>query len=53
LQQNNNVANPVGWSTYGGTVSTNNGVNSITITSPTGQQFYRLFHPQNRSGVRR
>ena len=45
LQQNNNPANPAGWSTYSGQVSTNNGVNSITITSPTGQQFYRLFHP--------
>jgi hypothetical protein len=45
LQQNENLANPAGWSTYGGTVSTNNRVNSITITSSTGRQFYRLFHP--------
>jgi hypothetical protein len=44
LQQNNNVANPASWSAYGGTVSTSNGVNSITLTSPTGTQFYRLFH---------
>jgi hypothetical protein len=45
LQQNNNLANPAGWLIYSGTVSTNSGVNSITITSPTGPQFYRLFHP--------
>jgi hypothetical protein len=45
LQQNNDLANPAGWSAYAGTVSTNNGMNSITITSPTGQQVYRLFHP--------
>jgi hypothetical protein len=44
LQQNTSLANPTGWSTYGGTVSTNNGVNSITITPLTGKQFYRLFH---------
>ena len=44
LQQNNNVADPAGWSNYGGTVSTNNGMNSITLTAPTGNQFYRLFH---------
>jgi hypothetical protein len=28
LQQNGNVANPAGWSPYGGTVSTANGVSS-------------------------
>jgi len=44
LEQNNSVANPIGWSTYGGTVNTANGTNSITVTSPTGTQFYRLFH---------
>jgi hypothetical protein len=42
LQQNNSVANPAGWSPYGGTVSTNSGVCSITLTGPTGSQFYRL-----------
>jgi len=45
LQQNNNLANPAGWSPYGGTVSTNNGVNSITLTPPAGTQFYRLSKP--------
>jgi hypothetical protein len=44
LQQNGNVANPAGWSPYGGTVNTANGTSSITLTSPTGTQFYRLFH---------
>jgi hypothetical protein len=44
LEQNNSVANPIGWSTYGGTVNTANGTNSITVTSLTGTQFYRLFH---------
>jgi hypothetical protein len=44
LQQNDDPANPAGWSPYGGTVSTNNGVNSITAASPVGPQFYRLFH---------
>ena len=45
LQQNNDLANPAGWSPYGGTVSTANGVSSITLTSPTGSQFYRLSKP--------
>ena len=45
LKQNGNVANPAGWSPYGGTVNTANGTSSITLTSPTGTQFYRLFHP--------
>ena len=47
LQQNNSVANPAGWSAYGGTVTTNNGVCSITLTAPAGSQFYRLFQQQN------
>ncbi len=44
LQQNNNLGHPSGWSNYGGTVSTNNAVNSITLTAPTGNLFYRLMH---------
>jgi hypothetical protein len=44
LQQNGNVANPAGWSAYGGTVNTANGTSSITLTPPAGTQFYRLFH---------
>ena len=45
VQQNNNLANPAGWSGYVGTVSTNNGVTSITVTPPAGNLFFRLYHP--------
>src|SRR5208337_3753994 len=45
VQQNNNLANPAGWSAYGGTVSTNNGVTSITVTPPVGNLVFRLYHP--------
>jgi|SRR5208282_862337 len=44
LQQNNDLVDSAGWSTYGGTVSSNNAVNSITITAPAGNLFYRLIH---------
>ena len=42
LQQNNDVANRAGWSPYGGTMSTNNSVISVTISPPTGKLFFRL-----------
>jgi sulfatase modifying factor 1 len=42
LQQNDDLLNSGGWSKYGGTVSTNNGVKSITIIQPTGNLFFRL-----------
>ena len=45
LQQNDDLANPAGWSAYAGVVSTNNGVNTITLSPPMGNLFYRLFHP--------
>jgi hypothetical protein len=45
LQQNNNLANPAGWASSGYTVSTANGTNSITITTPTGSLFFRLANP--------
>jgi hypothetical protein len=45
LQQNGNLAHAAGWSTYGGTVSTNNGVGSVTLTPPVGNLFFRLYHP--------
>ena len=45
LQQNSNVANSAGWSPYGGTVNTNSSVNSVTISPPTGNLFFRLSHP--------
>jgi hypothetical protein len=45
LQQNGNLANAAGWSTYGGMVNTANGTNSITITPPLGNLFFRLSNP--------
>ena len=44
LEQNSNVTNSASWSPYGGTINTANGTNSITVTSPTGNQYYGLFH---------
>jgi hypothetical protein len=45
VQQNGNLANAAGWSTYGGAVRTNNGVNSITLTPSVGNLFFRLSNP--------
>jgi hypothetical protein len=42
LQQNANLALVNGWATSGYSISTSNGTNSITITSPTGNLFFRL-----------
>jgi hypothetical protein len=42
LQQNSNLALSSGWSTSGYSVTTANGTNSITITPPTGNLFFRL-----------
>ncbi len=42
LQQNNNLATPAGWTANTYTITTNNGTNSITITSPAGNLFFRL-----------
>jgi len=44
LQQNSNLALPAGWATSGYPVTTNSpaGTNSITITPPTGNLFFRL-----------
>jgi len=44
LQQNSNLAALGGWSASGG-VSTANGTNSITISFPAGNMFFRLSHP--------
>ena len=41
LQQNNNLRQR-GWATSGYTITTTNGTNSITITPPTGNLFFRL-----------
>jgi len=45
LQQNSNLAAAAGWTTSGYAISTANGTNSITITPPTGNLFFRLSHP--------
>ena len=34
-----------GWATSGYTITTSNGTNSITITPPTGNLFFRLANP--------
>ena len=44
LQQNNNLATPAGWSASGGAILTN-GTNYLTLTSPTGNLFFRLANP--------
>jgi hypothetical protein len=41
LQQNNNLTVPANWAGSSG-VTTANGTNSITLTSPTGNLFFRL-----------
>jgi len=45
LQQNNNLAATAGWTTNSYTITTANGTNSITITPPTGNLFFRLYNP--------
>lgn len=45
LQQNANLAVPGGWTTSGYTITTASGTNSITLTSPTGNLFFRLSSP--------
>jgi len=42
LQQNGNVANAVAWTTSSYDIHTANGTNSITITQPLGNLFFRL-----------
>ncbi len=44
LQQNANLAGG-SWTTSGYTITTSNGTNSITITPPTGNLFFRLKQP--------
>jgi len=44
LQQNNNLAMPANWS-VNSSWTTSNGTNYLTITSPTGNSFFRLSHP--------
>ena len=45
LQQNNNLAATSAWATSGYAVTTANGTNSITITPPVGNLFFRLANP--------
>lgn len=45
LQQNLNLAATGSWTTSGFPISTANGTNSITITAPTGNLFFRLSNP--------
>ena len=42
LQQNANLALANGWATTGYSITTSNGTNSITITPPTANLFFRL-----------
>jgi len=44
LQQNSNLAGG-SWTTSGYTITTSNGTNSISITSPMGNLFFRLRNP--------
>jgi hypothetical protein len=44
LQQTSNLA-LTNWPTSGSAISTSNGTNSITITPPTGNLFFRLANP--------
>jgi hypothetical protein len=44
LHQNGNLATPAGWSASSG-VALLNGTNYLNLTSPTGNQFYRLSNP--------
>ena len=45
LLQNNNLAVPGSWLPSGYSISTSNGTNSIAITPPTGNLFFRLSNP--------
>jgi hypothetical protein len=45
LQQNSNLAATAGWTTSGYAITTANGTNSITLTPPTGNLFFRLSNP--------
>ena len=44
LQQNTNLATPAGWS-VNSSWTTANGTNSLSLTSPTGNLFFRLSNP--------
>jgi hypothetical protein len=45
LQQNSNLGVPTGWTKSGYSITTANGTNSISITQPMGNLFFRLSNP--------
>ena len=45
LQQNSNLALRAGWITSGYAITNVNGTNSITVTHPAGNLFFRLMLP--------
>ncbi len=45
LQTNNNLASASGWGAYGGPVNSASGTNSVTLSPPTGNLFFRLSNP--------
>jgi hypothetical protein len=45
FEQNSNLQVPAGWTKSGYSISTSNGTNSITVTAPTGNLFFRLAYP--------
>jgi hypothetical protein len=45
LQQNSNLSASAGWISSGYSVSASNGTNSITLTNPKGNLFFRLANP--------
>jgi hypothetical protein len=45
LLQNSNLATPAGWTATSHSITTANGTNSMTITPPTGNLFFRLANP--------
>ena len=42
LQQNANLAVPANWTASGYSITLNNGTNSVTVSPPTGNLFFRL-----------
>ena len=45
LQQNNNLGMPTGWAASSYFISSANGTNSISISPPAGNLFFRLANP--------
>jgi hypothetical protein len=45
LQQNNNLTTPANWNANTSWTTLPNGTNSLSITSPTGNLYFRLYNP--------